>query len=416
MSLFDTILLNGICVLFPLLIYIVFLANINNIEKDNKRENVLYELLLVTSIYLIIKLTKDKFNSYSIILLNIPILFSYIKGKRIFGLFLSIIEIVYFSIILDYNVLFLIVEYLSFFLFYMLIKNKNNDVKDKIDFFILIKALYFSFYIYYTNINKSIFIIFNNIIISLVALYICSNAYYWILKKGEEIIDLNNTMKELEKEKTIRNALFKLTHEVKNPISVCKGYLDMIDLKNYDKSIKYIEIIKSEINRTLIIMDDFLDFTKIKVNKSIMDINYLLEDVTKSMNNLFIEKHVKTDFKIEDEEIYIYGDYNRLKQVFINIIKNSIEAKKSNSKLIISIKTKKIKDKFKIIIKDNGKGMCKEELNNIGKIFYTTKNNGTGLGVSLCKEIIEKHDGNIKYYSSIGIGTEVVIILPIEKL
>ena len=84
-------------------------------------------------------------------------------------------------------------------------------------------------------------------------------------------MNINTAMKELEKEKVLRTSLFKLTHEIKNPLAVCKGYLDMLDLNNQEKVDKYIPIVKGEIERTLTLMDDYLDYTKVKINKEEVD-------------------------------------------------------------------------------------------------------------------------------------------------
>ena len=81
--------------------------------------------------------------------------------------------------------------------------------------------------------------------------------------------------------------------------------------------------------------------------------------------------------------------------------------------MIIKINTRVLKKYFQIIIEDNGIGMDSDTLNNIGTMFYTTKRNGTGLGISLSNEIIELHGGKIKYYSELNTGTKVVISLPI---
>ena len=83
----------------------------------------------------------------------------------------------------------------------------------------------------------------------------------------------------LKKDKEIKNALFKLTHEIKNPLAVCKGYLDMINLEKKEKSEKYIRIMKQEINRSLNIMSDFVEYNKIKIKKEPLDLNMLLEDI-----------------------------------------------------------------------------------------------------------------------------------------
>lgn len=413
MSFFDTILLNTICIMFPLLVYLIYLAYLNNNNENLKFESTLFEIALVTSLFFTIKLTGNRYNNYTIILLNIPILFSYLRGKTTFALILSFIVGMYYIVILDYNIFFVLLEYLSYYFLYFIESRKNITATYIINWFTLIKAFFFSFLIFYSNTSLSFISAFNNIFISLIVFYLCSNFYYVLLSKGEEIVNLNNLLRELEKEKTLRNSLFKLTHEIKNPIAVCKGYLDMINLDDVKTSQKYVSIIKGEINRTLVIMDDFLDYTKIKVEKNIMDINFLLEDTINSLSSLFKSHNVLTKFDIKDDEIYINGDYNRLKQVLINVIKNAIESKQKDKKLKLSIITKEENGNFKISIKDNGIGMNMDELNNLGKAFYTTKNKGTGLGVLLSKEIIELHDGSIIYTSAKGEGTTVDIILPI---
>ena len=213
----------------------------------------------------------------------------------------------------------------------------------------------------------------------------------------------------------IKESLFKLTHEIKNPIAVCKGYLDMLDLDDKKTSKKYIDTVKKEIERTLVIMDDFLDYTKIKVTKNIMDVNYLVEDTIDSMNSLFEKKDIDVNTELYDDEVFIEGDFNRLKQVIVNIVKNSMEARKDNDKLSLDIVTKLENGEFSVSITDNGVGMDMSELNNIGKSFYTTKTKGTGLGVLLSKEIIELHEGNIVYESEKGSGTTVTISFPVLK-
>ena len=222
------------------------------------------------------------------------------------------------------------------------------------------------------------------------------------------------TFKELEKEKQIRTSLFKITHEIKNPIAVCKGYLDMFDVNNKEHARKYIPIIRSEIDRTLILLQDFLDYNHLKLNKDILDINMLLEDVGNVCMPLINNKKINYIAGIDDDELYIEGDYERLKQVFINIIKNSIEAINSNDGYI-ELNTEIKRDYIYIMIEDNGIGMTNEDLKKIHEPFYTTKKDGTGLGVTLSFEIIKAHNGKIIYTSDYGKGTKVEVILPLMK-
>ena len=146
-----------------------------------------------------------------------------------------------------------------------------------------------------------------------------------------------------------------------------------------------------------------------------MDVNYLVEDTIDSMNSLFEKKDIDVNTELYDDEVFIEGDFNRLKQVIVNIVKNSMEARKDNDKLSLDIVTKLENGEFSVSITDNGVGMDMSELNNIGKSFYTTKTKGTGLGVLLSKEIIELHEGNIVYESEKGSGTTVTISLPVLK-
>ena len=98
----------------------------------------------------------------------------------------------------------------------------------------------------------------------------------------------------------------------------------------------------------------------------------------------------------------------------INVLKNSIESLDKNLSTI-KISTEHNKSNTKIIIEDNGKGMSEEDLNKICKPFFTTKNNGTGLGLYLSNEIIKGHEGKMVYESKEGKGTKLTITLPIKK-
>ena len=113
--------------------------------------------------------------------------------------------------------------------------------------------------------------------------------------------------------------------------------------------------------------------------------------------------------KVTDDEIYINGDYDRLKQVFINLIKNGIESF-DGKKGKLEINTKENNKEVIISIIDNGCGMDEDILKNINEMFYTTKKNGTGIGLPLSNEIIKLHNGKLNFYSKKGKGTTVEII------
>ena len=161
-------------------------------------------------------------------------------------------------------------------------------------------------------------------------------------------------------------------------------------------------------------MGDFMEFSKIKIEKDIIDINILLEEITEELKIISKSKNIKINIKITQDETYIYGDYERLKQVFVNLIKNSIESitKQGNINIITHI----LKNNYYIEITDNGCGMDEYTLKKIKEMFFTTKIGGTGLGVSLSNEIIKAHNGSIDYLSQKGKGTKVIVKLPINMI
>lgn len=187
----------------------------------------------------------------------------------------------------------------------------------------------------------------------------------------------------------------------------------MFDVNNPEHAKKYIPIMKDEVDRTLVLLEDFLSMNRVRLNKDILDINMLVSDVIENYDLLLKEHKVKVNNKISDEEVYIDGDYNKLMQVFVNIIKNSVEALEKNP--VIEVKTEVKNKKVYIYFKDNGMGIPKDVLEKIKEPFFTTKSKGTGLGVSLSYGIIEAHGGKISYESEVGLYTLVTVILPLDE-
>lgn len=413
MRFFDGYILNTVLLLFPLFLYLICISY----QRNNNKIliNRYFEFSLLLSLFLLTRYGYFKNDCYVSILLNIPLLFAYLKGRKGIAVVISIILVIYSMIMFGYSPILVIFEYVTYFLIYIISYRKNITSSYIINSFTVLKAFNISFltFFFISPLNNIWFNLLK-IILTISIFYIASSFYYKLVQKIEDFISLNSAIRELEKEKTIRNSLFKITHEIKNPIAVCKGYLDMINIDNRAKLEKYIPIIKSEINRTLSLMDDYLDYSKVKIEKDIIDIVMLLEDFTRSIGILLRDNDIEMNLDIMDDEVYIMADYNRLKQVLINIVKNSMEAKIDGQKLAISISMKVIDNKIVIVISDNGIGMTSEELNHLGEAFYTTKFNGTGIGVNLSFDVINRHNGILKYESEKYNGTSVTIELPYD--
>lgn len=406
MSFFDTIILDVILIIFPVLAVTILKAYYKNIGKLKK--DTLIDIASITSLFLLIKYY-NKEMPYDVLLVNMPIIISILYNRKHTTIVISLILII-FNCSMGESTIITVLEYLFYILIFVVLTIKIKKQETIILTFTCIKGIVMTIEEYYISNNQNIETIIK-IIISLTVFYLIGILVINIISKIEETISLNQTLKELEKEKNLKNSLFKITHEVKNPIAVCKGYLSMIDYDNKEKSQKYNEIILSEIDRALDIMDNFSQYTKISIKKDIMDIDYLINDTIDSLMPIFKTKNIKIEYKSVDE-IYINGDYKRLKQVLINILKNSSEAIKTQGLIKISIKQNK--KTVTIEIKDNGCGISKENLEKIGDLFYSSKQKGCGIGVALSKEIISQHSGELIYKSEENKYTKVIIKLPLD--
>ncbi|MCA0989021.1 ATP-binding protein [Guptibacillus algicola] len=205
-----------------------------------------------------------------------------------------------------------------------------------------------------------------------------------------------------------------IAHELKNPLTSLKGFLKLIDFENKNPDIeRYIKVMDTEFTRIEQIIEEFLVLAKPnKINFCHHRIDDIIEEVIELLNAQANMESIVLTTEYPDTLPQVYCESNQLKQVFINIIKNAIEASDDGGNITISINTSG--EHIQVSIRDHGEGISKEDINKLGSPFYTTKKHGTGLGLAICKRIIEKHKGQLVIDSSIGHGTEITVILPIN--
>ncbi|MGG1675228.1 PAS domain S-box protein [Neobacillus sp. NRS-1170] len=202
-----------------------------------------------------------------------------------------------------------------------------------------------------------------------------------------------------------------IAHEVRNPLTAIKGFLQLMEKQLEEKT--YFDIIKSEMDRIELILSELLVLAKPQDLKfGIENMHSLIEDVKTLIDTQAIINNVQIEIVNECKDMLIHCDKNQLKQVFINFLKNAIEAMPDGGMVTIEIKLHN-ENKIKILFKDTGVGMPHHILKRIGEPFYTTKENGTGLGIMISKQIIENHNGCVHFWSDEK-GTIIEIIIPIK--
>ena len=201
----------------------------------------------------------------------------------------------------------------------------------------------------------------------------------------------------------MKNDIYVLAHEMRNPLCVVKGYLEMLNEQNITK-VK--EIINNQVDDSLNILNDYLEYNRISLHKEEIDLNLLLQDIKTNIKDYLKSKDVHLHINLIDDEIYLQADYNKLKQVVNNIIKNSVEAKAKN----IDISYRIMFGRVTICIKNDGCKLDSESILKMGN-YFTTKESGNGIGTSLIKKIIALHRGKIKYRNNKNKGVSVYITL-----
>jgi len=235
-----------------------------------------------------------------------------------------------------------------------------------------------------------------------------------IIGYGRDVTKIRKTEEKLrrtEKLSIVGELSASVAHEIRNPLTSLIGFVQL--LQSEDKKHQfYYSIMADELNRINHIAGELLllarpqeiKFVRAGLQQIIRNVVSLLEPVAALQNVEIIP-----DFSTED--ICIDCEPNQLKQLFINLIKNAIEASHQGGKVIVSVETRR-NQKVRISIKDDGIGISKERLERIGEPFYSSKEKGTGLGLTVSSKIVDSHHGKMIFKSALNKGTRVIVELP----
>ncbi|WP_417897408.1 ATP-binding protein [Bacillus haimaensis] len=233
----------------------------------------------------------------------------------------------------------------------------------------------------------------------------------------EDITDKKRTEEALmqsEKLSVIGELAAGVAHEIRNPVTVLKGFVQLLSQQRTIPDPYYFNIMQKELDRINQITNEFMALAKpqaIKIkNQNLLELICQVTDFLESEALLH-----KVELLVEHEETALWIDCepNQIKQVLLNTIKNGIEAMPEGGK--IRIKVKKEHDFIYLFIEDEGTGIPDELIERIGQPFFTTKEQGTGLGLMVSMKIIENHGGAVSIQSQENKGTTVRILLPLHK-
>ncbi len=231
-----------------------------------------------------------------------------------------------------------------------------------------------------------------------------------LVKDATEERSLQDQLKHKEKMAAVGQLAAGIAHEIRNPLAGISGSIELLsqDTKNPDDQ-KLMRIILREIDRLNNLITDFLDYSKPeKRPDQKIDLALILDEV---IQNIKLSSTTPTDlvYQVQIQNSMILGYSDKLKQAFLNIIVNAVQAMKEKNEKILSVKTEVIEQRICVLISDTGSGMTSESQKRIFEPFYTTKSKGTGLGLAITHKIFESHGAEIKIQSELNVGTQFKI-------
>ncbi len=247
-------------------------------------------------------------------------------------------------------------------------------------------------------------------------LFILFSTFVWGAFK--KVLRAEASLRESERLAFMGKMAAVLAHEIRNPLGIIRGTADVLKSKYGQKEEGALfDYIPSEVNRLNLLINNFLTFSRVqKLSLERVSLPNLIEQIVKQLRLDDQTKQIALETQIESENLEIKGDENLLKQVFLNIIRNAVQASQAGGTVKITQKQAERKRRSGVLlsVQDFGEGI-EGDVDRIFEPFYTTKSSGTGLGMAISKKIIEAHGGHISVESEPSKGTTVFIWLPREQ-
>jgi PAS domain S-box-containing protein len=224
-------------------------------------------------------------------------------------------------------------------------------------------------------------------------------------KKAEEIL------LQSEKLSIVGELAAGVAHEIRNPLTTIKGFIQLFKRENGADEIN--DLLLSELARIETITSEMLTLGKpqaVQLHRT--NLRDLVENTLELLSPQANMENIQFNLCVEDSSFFITGEKNQLKQVFLNILKNAIEAMPEGGNIHINLQ-KRDESECVLSVQDEGCGIPEELLPRLGEPFYSLKEKGTGLGLMICNKIIKQHHGSITYQSKAQEGTLVEIKLPL---
>lgn len=231
-----------------------------------------------------------------------------------------------------------------------------------------------------------------------------------VMKDISEQKNIEDKMLQASKLSMIGEFSAGIVHEIKNPLTAIKGFLQLME-KEPVINREYFTILLKEVENIEKISGELLNFAKPQTNRfQLQNLKNIAGEVIHLFQSLITQKSIRLIIQFDNSPHQIMGDRTQLKQMFINLIKNAIEASSENSSIRIKLKGSSTSES--VIIQNRGLTIPEAILTNLGRSFITTKKTGTGLGLMVTSTIVRNHHGNMDVVSNEETGTRFTLTFP----
>jgi len=242
-------------------------------------------------------------------------------------------------------------------------------------------------------------------------------SYDKLKQQAEVLVQAEEQLRRADRLSALGKLSAGIAHEVRNPLASIKGTAEILSdkFKPGDKEYEFVEILIKEVNRLDTVVADFLDFAKPKPPElKSSKINDIILSVLKLTEHQIARSRIDLRTQLEDSLPSVYVDPEQMKQVFLNLIINAVEAMPAGG--VLEVGSHRNDSEIVCTFSDTGTGISKEEEENLFTPFYTSKTKGTGLGLAIVYRILESHKGKIEFSTREDERTTFTVCLPIETL
>jgi PAS domain S-box-containing protein len=232
-----------------------------------------------------------------------------------------------------------------------------------------------------------------------------------ILFIGHDVTELQRLRDEvgkMERLSLVGQMAASITHEIRNPMAVIRGFIQLLNERSPESQQTYFRIVMDELDRANAIINDFLSLAQNRIiEKESSSLHDLLNDL---LPLIWADANMRgqiVDLRLCDDIDVLDINSKEIKQLVLNLARNAMEA--MDDKGVLRIETVNLADVVQLRVSDTGLGISPEKLSKLFEPFYTTKANGTGLGLALCLSIVERHNGKIHVESTLGHGTVFIV-------